>query len=355
MKNRNDINIEDLLTDDNFIKWVKHPDEDRNLYWKAWLEVHPERKADVLLAKEMLIRSEFRQKAPSREAYAEVLHRLMKTEVNHTQKSQRKINPRERYWDFRVKVAASLAFLALAVALMLWRPYEPPLPTQQAAIPAWVSKQNPAGIKSQIQLPDGTMVWLNAESTLKYPAAFDSASRQVVLIGEAFFDVAKDEQRPFTVQSGHLITRAVGTSFNISSYQEENIAVSLVTGKVIVSENQGDVQDEIPLDPGEQVIYTDHESGFTKTNFDYDFSLGWKDGLLVLKEADVIHIKRKLERWYGVQIEIRGVPKKSWKINGTFKNQSLERVLERLAFSKEFTFQISDKNVIMNFNHLKTS
>jgi hypothetical protein len=68
-----------------------------------------------------------------------------------------------------------------------------------------------------------------------------------------------------------------------------------------------------------------------------------------------MHIKRKLERWYGVQIEIKGVPNKSWKINGTFKNQSLERVLERLAFSKEFTFQISDKNVIMNFTNQKTS
>jgi ferric-dicitrate binding protein FerR (iron transport regulator) len=123
----------------------------------------------------------------------------------------------------------------------------------------------------------------------------------------------------------------------------------------MVSENQADPQDEIILDPGEQIIYSDHAPSFTKTNVDYNFSLGWKDGLLVLREADVMHIKRKLERWYGVQIEIRGVPNKSWKINGTFKNQSLERVLERLAFSKEFTFQLSDKNVIMNFTNQKTS
>ena len=118
---------------------------------------------------------------------------------------------------------------------------------------------------------------------------------------------------------------------------------------MIIAEHEADPQEEIVLVPGEQIIYTDHTHNFLKTNFDYNTSLGWKDGLLVFKEANITHIKRKLERWYGVQIEVRGTPKKSWRINGIFKNQSLERVLERLAFSKEFTFQISDKSVVINF------
>ncbi len=350
MHNSNPIYIEDLLSDENFIKWVKHPNREHDLYWNAWLQSHPERKPDVLLAKEILIRSAFRHTPPSQKAYEEVLHWLMKREAKPANLSSRPATDRKRIWGFQVKVAASLALLALASAFIIWGLYESGMAGQQKATTAWITKQNPAGMRSQLQLPDGTMVWLNAESTLKYPPAFDSVSRNVVLVGEAFFDVVKDVQRPFTVQSGHLNTTALGTSFNISAYlQEETLEISLVTGKVMISEKQAGPQDEIILESGEQVIYTGREQDFLKTNFDYNTSLGWKDGLLVFSEADIVQIKRKLERWYGVQIEVRGVPEQNWKINGAFKNQSLERVLERLSFSKAFTFQISDKIVIMDF------
>lgn len=347
------ISIEDLLTDENFIKWAKHPDHERDLYWKSWLEAHPERKYDVLLAREIILRSKFRHTAPSQEAYTEVLHRLMK-DANHTQPSYEYAGSGKKNWDYRIRVAATLVLLALLSGLIMWWQYEPPVPRPQASLPAWVTKQNPAGLKSQLQLPDGSMVWLNAESILKYPTAFDSISRHVELIGEAFFDVAEDMQRPFTVHSGNLSTTALGTSFNVSSYPKaEAIEISLVTGKVVISKTKTDTLEKIVLDPGEQIIYMEHSQGFIKTKFDYDTSLGWKEGLLVFKESDILQIKRKLERWYGVNIELKGIPKQGWKITGTFKNQSLERVLERLSFSKDFTFQISDKNVVMNFTNQK--
>ena len=194
--------IEDLLSDENFIKWVKHPDDDSNLYWNTWVEAHPERKADVLLAKEMLIRAEFRHTTPSQEAFSEVLHRLLKKESSPAglPPVQKKI--KGKYWDFRVKVAASLAFLAFVAALITWKLHEPPISPQQSATPAYLIKQNPAGVKTQFQLPDGTLVWLNAESKVTYPETFDSISRQVALVGEAFFDVAK-------MNKGHLQYRQV--------------------------------------------------------------------------------------------------------------------------------------------------
>jgi len=349
-------NIEDLLVDQNFIKWAKHPTPDRDAYWQSWMRAHPERKPDVLLAKELVIRSRFRHTLPAQEAYDEVLHRLMKTDEKQDFLPQKKLKAKTWRWGYRLKVAASFLLLALATILLERAWHEPPAPQPQKVTPAWTTKQNPTGIKSQVQLPDGTMVWLNAESTLKYPHQFDSAGREVFLVGEAFFEVARDENSPFTVHAGGLSTTALGTSFSVTSYpKEENISVSLLTGKVIVREEEGKELNAMVLAPGEQAIYTESEHEFLKTTFDYEISLGWKDGLLAFKEADFTHIKRKLERWYGVQIEIKGVPGKSWKISGTFKNQSLERVLERLAFSKEFTFRISDDYVFMNFSNQKPS
>jgi len=345
-------NIEDLLVDENFIRWAKHPTPDRDAYWQSWMRAHPERKPDVLLAKELIVRSRFRQTIPSREAYDEVLHRLLKAGEKQDFLPQKKIKTRTWRLGYRLKVAASFLLLALATILLERAWHEPPAPQPQAVAPVWTTKQNPPGIKSQVQLPDGTMVWLNAESTLTYPSTFDSLSREVTLVGEAFFDVAKDIHRPFTVHSGEVRTTALGTSFTVTSYpQEENISVSLLTGMVIVSEDKTGALEKISLAPGEQAIHTENEPGFTKTNFDYNISMGWKDGLLAFNESDFYHIKRSLERWYGVQIEIKGKPKKSWKISGVFKNQSLERVLERLAFSKEFTFQISGKNVHIYFSN----
>jgi len=349
-------NIEDLLADENFIIWARHPNKDRDAYWKSWLEAHPERKADVLLAKEIIARLQFTHTLPSQEAYDEVLHRLLKSGEKPANLPKKEITYQARKVNYGLKLAASFLLLALATALLarIWN--EPPAPPKKTVAPTWSTKQNPTGLKSQIQLPDGTMVWLNAESTLKYPNQFDSAGREVFLVGEAFFDVARDETKPFTVHAGGLTTTALGTSFSVTSYpKEENISVALLTGKVIVREEEGKELNSMVLAPGEQAIYTESKHEFFRTIFDYDISLGWKDGLLAFKEADFAHIKRKLERWYGVQIEIKGVPRKSWKISGTFKNQSLERVLERLAFSKEFTFRISDDYVLINFFNQKPS
>lgn len=348
--------IEDLLIDQYFIQWVRQPTEEHHLYWNSWIKAHPERKSDVLLAKEIITRSEFHHKEPSQEAYDEVLQRLMKTNTGRNPLNHRYTTSPAYHWNYRLKVAASILLCALVPALIMWWVYQPSAYQTLVVAPETVTKNNPAGIKSQLQLPDGTIVWLNAASSLTYPVAFDSLSRQVMLEGEAFFDVAEDKLRPFTVQSGKISTTALGTSFNISSYpREETIEISLVTGQVLIGKNEVGGHEQVVIDPGEQIIYQQHTSGFIKSNFDYDASMGWKDGLLVFQEVNITQIKTKLERWYGVSIEIQGTPAQAWKISGTFRNQSLERVLERLAFSKGFTYEISGKQAVLNFTQDKNS
>ncbi|WKN30654.1 DUF4974 domain-containing protein [Porifericola rhodea] len=344
---RKDIYIEDLLTDDNFVKWVKHPNQERKQYWETWLQVHPDRRNDVMLAREMLLKADFVHQPSTEEAKVEVLERLMETEPQRQNNNQYAKKSRTA-WLTYTTMAAALALLLLFGIFF----FKPKQDTKSVAVQhpdqSWITKENPSGIKSQLQLPDGTMVWLNAESSLSFPLTFDSTQRIVKLSGEAFFDVARDQNRPFTVQSGQLSTTALGTSFNIFCYpEEESVEVSLLTGIVEVNRRDSLVQKHL-LKPGEQIIYTQRE--FSKSQFSYNAAIGWKEGLLVFEEENLMHIKRKLERWYGIEVELIGKPDQTWRINGTFKNQSLERVLQRLRYTKDFDYQISGKKVTIHFS-----
>ena len=103
------------------------------------------------------------------------------------------------------------------------------------------------------------------------------------------------------------------------------------------------------LNPGEQALHTRNNLKMEKVTFNYESDISWKDGILVFNEADMYEIVAKLERWYGVDIQLIGKPDEEWRINGTFKNQSLTRVLDRLSFIEDFTYKLDNKNIVFNF------
>src|SRR5690606_21518010 len=117
----------------------------------------------------------------------------------------------------------------------------------------WTTKSNPIGQKSIIQLADGSKVVLNADSELKFLDNFGQGHREIYLKGEAFFEVALDSLRPFTVYSGESVTMALGTSFNINSYDNKKVQIQLATGKVKVIHEDKE-KEPVYLDPGEEVI-----------------------------------------------------------------------------------------------------
>ena len=342
------VHIEDLLTDASFIHWVKHPDEEQEVYWKHWLLAHPDRANDFSLAKEIVLRSDFDTVDESTEAFDEVLQRLLNASVSdETPRTSKRKSFLVRH---SVRVAAVLVIVFVFTGLFVWVQQE--IAQSKEAPPVErVVKQNQAGLKTQMQLPDGTMVWLNSESTLDYPVAFSPLFREVTLTGEAFFEIAEDKDRPFTIHSGALSTTALGTSLNISSYPNEGITtVSLVTGKVLVMAGTETTGQKMILNPGEQARHAPEDLHMDKVPFDYMATVGWKDGVLVFEESDLNDIIFSLERWYGVTIQCIGKPDKPWRINGAFRNQSLERVLERLSFTKDFSFQIDQKKVIIRLD-----
>ena len=159
----------------------------------------------------------------------------------------------------------------------------------------------PRGGECMIKLDDGTKVWVNAETKLKYPVTFVGDRREVVLEGEAFFDVAKNE-KPFIVKTSFGDVRVLGTAFGISAYASEPESyTTLVRGKVSV-EREG-IKPVVIL-PGEQVV-TSKDGKMIKQQVDVEEFVGWKDGIYVFKEKSLGEIMKTLERWYNISVDFQ--------------------------------------------------
>ena len=161
----------------------------------------------------------------------------------------------------------------------------------------------PRGGKFQVVLPDGTHVWLNSGSTLRYPTAFSGKARRVELTGEGYFDVKHDAARPFFVRSGETDVEALGTGFNLMAYDDEpGMKVTLVDGSVAV----GKAADRVVIRPGEQAVLKDRKGRAVIGRPDLKEVLAWKDGDFRFDGTDIASIMRQVARWYDVNIAYSG-------------------------------------------------
>ncbi|WP_276167341.1 FecR family protein [Zobellia alginiliquefaciens] len=201
------------------------------------------------------------------------------------------------------------------------------------------------GQKSEITLSDGTKVRLNSGSKLTFPRKFNDGSREVELVGEAFFEVTKNQKMKFIVKSGGISTTVWGTSFNVNAYPEnEELAVTVVTGKVQV--NSKDVK--VFLEPGQQGVYNKKLDDILKKQVDTTSSLGWKDGILRFENATLGEVARKLSRWYGVKVEFDTQAIKECQFSGIFNKENLQTVLEGVIFVEEgLTYKRNGANTIV--------
>ena len=198
--------------------------------------------------------------------------------------------------------------------------------------------QTPKGGQYQVILPDGTKVWLNAASSLKYPEVFTGAERRVELTGEAYFEVAKNKAKPFHVKNHNQDVEVLGTHFNIDSYLDDNtIKTTLLEGSVRVS-NGKSVR---ILKPGEQAIAEASGAGSIRlvANVDTDDETAWKNGLFQFSNADLKTILNQLERWYDINIDYSSIPDK--KYNGMVPRKAkLSEVLKMLEKTGNIKFEI---------------
>ncbi len=170
--------------------------------------------------------------------------------------------------------------------------------------------RTPRGGLFRIILPDGTKVWLNAESSLKYPTTFSALERRVELTGEGFFEVAHDEQKPFYVLAGgNVYIKVLGTQFNVNAYHDESsIKTTLLQGVVAVSTGYGeDKAKRVILKPRQQARCKDPLSGITvENNVDVSGIIAWKNGAFNLEGASLQEVMRQLERWYDIKVVYEG-------------------------------------------------
>ena len=256
-----------------------------------------------------------------------------------------------RSFNFKtfMKIAAGLAVIFLT-AFGVWKMSDLK-PQQQMAEVQWVEKQNLPGQKRRITLPDGSVVWLNAESSLHYPATFSDTARNIQMDGEAFFQVAKDIKRPFVVKSGKFETTAIGTEFNINAYPEnESIAINLVEGKVKVAPASS--EEGFILVPGEAASCSNNDLSMKKYTFE-THEVEWKDGVLTFKRDNFSTVVKELKRWYGIDIKVQGTPPQDWQLNGHFENAYLTDVLESMQYNRTFNYQLNEKTLQIKFQSKK--
>lgn len=345
--------IEDFLANEEFVRWVTDPTKDLDIFWNKWLEAHPDKKEDALRAKELLTGLKFKVTPTNKDQYNRVLHKIL--EEQYSKSNNKKYyyqidNRQKKRFSINAFVRIAAAILILITSGLVWYFKFGPLAPSYKENVELITKANPKGQKSTFALPDGTIVSLNADSKITYPSQFADV-RNVELEGEAFFEVSKNIYLPFVVKSGEITTTALGTSFNVKAYEEEpDISVSLKTGKVVVKHDQPDNNEQAYLIPGEKVMYDELSQMISKTSLTND-DFAWKEGVLVFEKTKLKDFIKTIERWYGVKVEVRGNPVEEWFVNGRFKNETLEMVLESISYAENIEYKLEEDNVVLIFKN----
>lgn len=158
----------------------------------------------------------------------------------------------------------------------------------------------PRGGEYQLMLSDGSKLWLNSESSVRFPVKFDREIRDITVSGEVYLKVAKDRSRPFIVNTGDFAIRVLGTSFNIRAYKNENaIYTTLVEGKIRIDAPDGR---QFNINPSEQLYYNKQLSQYTTKQVDTDLYISWKDGIYVFEKQSLEDVLETISRWYDLTV-----------------------------------------------------
>ncbi|MBO5268964.1 MAG: FecR domain-containing protein [Muribaculaceae bacterium] len=237
-----------------------------------------------------------------------------------------------RIWVSRMAAAAVAVLITLGVQLYMKTDAVQELPMQQISVPA--------GQRLNIVLADGTSVWLNSNSTMRFPGAFTGKGRRVEIDGEAYFAVAKDPAHPFTVGTGHGDVRVTGTEFNVDAYKASaDFSVSLVKGSVDFAGGDNHVYS---LTPGKCLSLTDG-GAFAISDVEPE-TLEWVSGIISFRQLPLSSIIARFEKYYGVSVEMRRPDIADVRFSGKFYlDEGIEQALNTLRHDIRFEYE-SDKD-----------
>jgi transmembrane sensor len=213
----------------------------------------------------------------------------------------------------------------------------------------------PKGGKYKVILPDGSKVWLNAASSLKYPTRFSSEERTVQLTGEAYMEIntvynrvnRRSVKKPFRVVSGHQLVEVLGTHFNINNYNEEKIAkTTLFEGSIKVSDTGR--RNSRKISPGEQCFLSPTGELKVLHQADLQEAVAWKDDIFRFNDTDIASIMRQISRWYNVDVRYQGEVPKDHLTGYISQKVPVSSVLKMLEETSGLTFTIRGRHVIVN-------
>ena len=358
---------EQLIENPLFFKWIFHPTEELNDYWGTYLEQNPEETDAVLEFKSKFEKNlKFTNTTFSEERKKRLARQIAKQLDKLDEKKKRRI------FLHNIMKYAAVALLFFTIGSSLVYLYmanrQPEIIVENSVLPAHAqepvliidNKQQiqlnsgeseldysnsgeiivnqaesvkkkakgqspemntliiPYGSRSVITLADGSKVWLNAGSRLIYPSEFVDKRREVFLVGEAFFDIAKDESHPFYVKTTDVEIKVLGTQFNVSAYPEDySVQTALAEGRVELSRvNAGLLEKKIQLSPGELAYFNKKSRETIIYKVDLEYYTLWTDGLFSFSNTDLNRIIRKLERFYNIRFQFDDPLKGSIQITG---------------------------------------
>lgn len=376
------LNDQKFIENPQFLNWIFNSNPAIASYWEEYLTEHPEEKTQILELKQRLSELQFTNKTLSSLEKQELTNRV-NASIQLDMKSKRR---RLMLNSFMKYAAVALIFLSIGGAAVYLRVekstrYEgfawkmTQIPTEiQGAVLITSNGENvnlknsqstvdythsgavilnndsviqatdnsinelnqliiPYGNQSRIVLSDSTVVWLNAGSRLSYPTLFKNKTREVFLMGEAFFEVSKNPEKPFIVKTSDLDIRVLGTKFNVSAYQEDDLIQTVLKEGSVDIRRQGPLffKHHVVLKPNQLASFDKTTNETTIDNVDADYYTLWTKGLISFEDIELNRIIKQLERFYNVSINISDPEKKMMRISGKLDlKQERKEVMEYL-------------------------
>jgi ferric-dicitrate binding protein FerR (iron transport regulator) len=210
----------------------------------------------------------------------------------------------------------------------------------------------PPGARTSVTLPDSSKVWLNANSRISFNASYGADNRNIVMEGEAFFDVVKNDI-PFFIETPMYNISVLGTAFNVKAYPDDSeSSTTLVRGSLKVTRGA----EEVTLKPNEKVVVLKRavnagaKTLALETNVDAGLATAWKEGWLSVQSESLLELAKKIERLYDVKISFQDKELESYRYSGRIRQFSLEQVLKALSLTSPVEFTIQEKRVVLREN-----
>jgi ferric-dicitrate binding protein FerR (iron transport regulator) len=252
---------------------------------------------------------------------------------------------KRRNKKIRLAVLKRITAVAACIALLLSAVANYYFLQERKSVPQFVTVQTNAGMRTCLNLPDGTEVHLNSSAKLTYPASFDAKERRVRLDGEGYFNVAHEADRPFIVQveSKPVEVEVLGTEFNVQAYASDSLLkTTLVEGSVKFGvQNESGKWKHVVLKPSENVVYNAQANNFRVGRGNTEYDTEWRHGRLMFKDMPVPEVLMRLSHFYNVTFDVEDAVINSYVFTGTFDNRQLSQVLDYLCISSNIKYKVT--------------